>query len=389
MMTTSFPRFEGDTAGIFIKDLAESISKFEKVKVITSNYKNTKKNELINENLQIKRFNYFPFVQNVVYPSGMQLQLKKISAKLIFPFFLINYSIKTFFESMDCDIIHANWFLSLCCALPAKFILGKKIVLNERGGIFHADFEKKFLMNTLVQIFIKYADAIVLISAELKQDFIKLGIDEKKIFIIHNGIRMDLFKEDKKIREKTRKEFGLKKDYVFVSVSNLIPRKKIDILINAFDKFSKKVKNTKLIIVGDGQEKELLKKLAKEKNISERVLFLGQKPRTEVAKILNASDCFVLTSLSETGPNTILEAMAVNLPVITTRVGITHEIISKENGEFIEKNSVNDLERKMHTLYLKKESKFQNSNKLKDLKFGWENTAKNYINVYRTLTQKK
>ena len=94
--------------------------------------------------------------------------------------------------------------------------------------------------------------------------------------------------------------------------------------------------DVKLLIIGDGPEKKKLEKLASKLKIVDRVTFAGwQKEQKDVYQLIKSAKIFVMNSLSEGGPRVALEAMALGLPVISTRVGVMMDVIRDgENGIF-------------------------------------------------------
>ena len=104
-------------------------------------------------------------------------------------------------------------------------------------------------------------------------------------------------------------------------------------VIEAFSLAYQTNKTMQLILVGDGPDQGLLKKYTKEKNIASAVTFVGAVSEEEVFKHMKDSDILVLPSFMEGIPMVLMEAMALHLPVIASRVaGIPELIFDKENG---------------------------------------------------------
>jgi glycosyltransferase involved in cell wall biosynthesis len=119
--------------------------------------------------------------------------------------------------------------------------------------------------------------------------------------------------------------------FVFAHVASFGLIKNQRMLVNSFSRVSMESPNAYLLMVGDGEQRDEISALVADLGISDRVKFTGI--RSDVAQILNASDCFVLSSDWEGLPLSILEAMSAGLPVISTRVGGIPELISHgQNG---------------------------------------------------------
>lgn len=135
-------------------------------------------------------------------------------------------------------------------------------------------------------------------------------------------------------------------EVVFVSVARLTPEKDHLTLIKAFENVSKLYRNTKLFLVGDGPMREELQREVREREIGDRVIFLGI--RKDVPEILSASDVFVLSSIYEGNPLSVMEAMAAGKSVIATSVGGVPELVDNgETGILVKKGNVTELEKAM------------------------------------------
>jgi len=171
-------------------------------------------------------------------------------------------------------------------------------------------------------------------SASVKQAFVKgLGVDSKKITVIHNGIEAKKFK-DVSVPDSLRHELGIKKDtQVITCVANLHPNKGHRYLVEAFASLAKDHPKASLLLVGDGIERQALERQVDDLGLVGRVLFLGR--RTDVPAILALSDIFVLPTFFEGMSNAIMEAMASGLACLVTDIEPNHELIkSGENGLF-------------------------------------------------------
>jgi glycosyltransferase involved in cell wall biosynthesis len=133
--------------------------------------------------------------------------------------------------------------------------------------------------------------------------------------------------------ERLRREMGfLDSDVVLVTTSRLSLKNGIDDLIRSLSYLPI---NYKAFIIGEGEDREKLVTLTEQKNLQDRVLFLGRRTHDELPELLHASDIFVRPSLSEGLGNSFLEAMAAEIPVVGTPVGgIPDFLIDGETGVF-------------------------------------------------------
>ncbi len=143
---------------------------------------------------------------------------------------------------------------------------------------------------------------------------------DRNIHIIPTGIELDRFyKEniDTKKLNKLKSKLGIKKDEkVILYLGRLALEKSVDFLIENMKDILNKYPKTKLLIVGDGPDKEAYEDLVKKCGIDDNVIFTGFIPWEESPLYYNISDIFVTASHTETQGLTVIEAMAASLPVV-------------------------------------------------------------------------
>ena len=164
---------------------------------------------------------------------------------------------------------------------------------------------------------------------------------EKYINIVPTGFDFSRFEKNEehlKEVENLREELGYKKDdYIALCLGRIAHEKSYDIILKGFEKYLDKNgrKNTYLLVVGDGPDKEELENLANELNIQDYVKFIGKVNNEDVPKYYWISDVFLNSSISETQGLTFMEAMASNIPILcrfdNSLVGI---IDNKKTGFF-------------------------------------------------------
>ena len=183
----------------------------------------------------------------------------------------------------------------------------------------------------------KWKDYIVNNAESDKQQAIKLGIKPRKeILTIYNGIDIDklgFYSKEEARKKILNTSYQIQNASLVGTIANFYPAKGLKYLVEAARLLRKK--NIKFIVIGGGQKRKKLEVLIKKHDL-ENVFFLaGAIP--EAYRYLKAFDAFVLPSLKEGFPWTILEAMAAEVPVIATKVGAIPEIIeSNKNGLLVE-----------------------------------------------------
>jgi glycosyltransferase involved in cell wall biosynthesis len=209
--------------------------------------------------------------------------------------------------------------------------------------------------------------------------------------VINNSIDSRRFNPYYDEYKDIRAELGIGKDeLVIVSVARFTSQKQPLKLIRAFARLSGQVPNVRLLMIGDGEEKEAAIKLIRSLGIAEKVIL--QPFRQDIPDVLAGSDIYVLPSLWEAFPIALLEAMSMGKAVIGTNVDGTPEIIRDgENGLLI---GIEDLEADLEKALVKlstdrelRERLQQNAISSIYNKYTVENLARKNENIYRELVR--
>ncbi len=214
--------------------------------------------------------------------------------------------------------------------------------------ILNGKLVKPKVVEVTMAVFCNQCDIIIAPSDFIKDELLSFGV-KKPITVIPNGIDIEKFKKMK--ANTLRKNLGLKKqDKLVLYMGRLAKEKAVDFIIKAFEKTSKDVLNSYLVIVGDGPEKENLEKLTEKFGLTGRVVFLGYVSFKEVPKIYSQADLFVFASTTETQGMVILEAMASKVPVLTVKDRVFENIIKNGEEGFMVDKDVKIFSEKMSAL---------------------------------------
>ena len=174
---------------------------------------------------------------------------------------------------------------------------------------------------TAVTFSINHSDSVTAVSESLKQDTLRLFDIKTEINVIPNFI--DLKKLDAKEKPCERSLLAPTNDKIITHISNFRPLKRIQDVITVFEKISSQV-SSRLLMVGEGPEKTEAMAYVNKNGLNEKVLFLGNS--NEIDKILCYSDLFLLPSEMESFGLVALEAMANEVPVISSNAGGLSEV---------------------------------------------------------------
>jgi glycosyltransferase involved in cell wall biosynthesis len=240
------------------------------------------------------------------------------------------------FRDGQFDIVHThNTLAHFYGAFAAKFA-GVPVVVNTQHGRGCGKGWKAKLQFRMAN---QLSDRVVGVSedaAELcRRDDVRSA---DRTIALWNGVDLDRFEYR-----------GPSTQPVAISVARLSPEKDFATLLRATWILIKDRPDFRLKIVGDGGERQKLEQLAEELNLNNNVEFLGE--RSDVSRLLAQAGFFVSSSRTEGISLTLLEAMAVGLPVVTTRVGGNPEIVvDGRTGRLVSPNSPEELALAMRDL---------------------------------------
>ena len=233
---------------------------------------------------------------------------------------------------------------------------------------------------TAVNFSINKSDIVTCVSQSLKEDTMEQFQISKEIEVIPNFIDISKYKiqQEKCLEENSESN----NEIIITHVSNFRPVKNIKNVILIFNNIQKKIPS-KLLMIGEGPEKEMAEKLCKELSIDNKVQFLGNT--NQVEKNLCHSDLFLLPSNTESFGLAALEAMASKVPVISSNAGGLPEVnIHGNTGYLTDSNDIEAMSNYSISILsdLNKLEKFKNRAFKKAETYDINNVVPLYENVY-------
>jgi len=233
------------------------------------------------------------------------------------------------------DIIHAHTRITQVMATILNWFTAVKYVSTCHGYFKPRWFRRRFPC---------WGSAVVAISGpvavHLKDD---LNVPESKIRMIENGIDIEEFEQiDENFKKKSRGQLGLNKEPVVGMLARLSDVKGQDILIQAMPKIMMDVPHVRLLLFGDGQQKEILLKMVNDLRLQEHVRFYSLIDQRRIC--FSAIDVFVVPSRQEGLGLSVMEAQACGLPVVASRVGgIVSLIEDGRTGLLVDPENIDQL----------------------------------------------
>ena len=233
---------------------------------------------------------------------------------------------------------------------------------------------------------INKSDAVTSVSQNLKDDTLRLFNIKREIEVVPNFI--DLGKYSHSFTDCQREMMACPDEKIITHISNFRPVKRINDIINVFYNIQKEIP-AKLMMVGDGPEKEPAERLCEKLGIEDKVIFFGKSH--EIDKILCFSDLFLLPSESESFGLAALEAMACAVPVISSDTGGIPEVNKHGVSGFL--SNVGDVEdMTKNALYILQNEDvlktFRTNARIEASKFDIHNIVPFYEAIYKTVLNK-
>lgn len=238
----------------------------------------------------------------------------------------IKYLVDLLLNARRYDVIHifsASYFSFVLAPTPAVLVsklYGKKTILNYRSGEAEDHLQR---WNRTALPTIRLFDRIITPSGYLVDVFSKFGFEARSIFNFVDTSRFR-FRERKPLRP------------VFLSNRNLESLYNVACTLRAFAIVQEKFPEARLTVAGDGKQRRELEKLASELNLR-NVEFIGRVPQEQMPELYDAADIYLNTPNIDNMPNSIIEAYAAGLPVVTTNAGgIPYIVRHEETGLMVQ-----------------------------------------------------
>ncbi len=239
------------------------------------------------------------------------------------------------------SIWHGHDYKSNALGLLLKQFWPMKLVTTVHGWVHHTT-RTPFYYRVDQFCLPKYS-AVVCVSEDLYHECRRFGVPAHKCLLIDNAIDVQEYTRSLATDQAKAKLQWPANGFVIGAVGRLEPEKGYDLLIRAIANLIRRQHDVHLVIVGEGNDRQRLESLAAELGVSDRVRLVGWQ--SDVRSHFEAMDLFALSSYREGLPNVLLEAMALQVPCVATRInGIPRLIQDGRNGLLVPPGDVTALE---------------------------------------------
>jgi glycosyltransferase involved in cell wall biosynthesis len=220
------------------------------------------------------------------------------------------------------DIVHAHshlFFSTVLCTVVRK-LRSAPLVVTNHGLVSQTapGWLQRLYLPTIGKWVFATADAVICYTRAERDQVIDLGVSPDKIHVIHNGIDTSVFVPSESSSPKKQ----------ILWIGRFTPGKGVEYLLKGFEAFSRKFPDYTLVAVGRGPLRDDFVRTIREMGLEDRVILRDFIPNQELPGLYQDSSFFVLPSLEEGVPRTILEAMACGRPVVCTALPQLVDIVS-------------------------------------------------------------
>lgn len=334
VLTSTFPRWRGDKDPPFVFELCRRLADHFSITVLAPHFPQSCKEEIF-EGVSVVRFRYFfgP-LERLAYGSGggILVHIRRTPAwGLMIPFLFVGQVLATIrlLRKENFGLIHAHWLIpQAVAAIIARALSGRRVPLlsTAHGGDLYGLRGK--VMDRIRRFVLEESAAVTVVSHAMGRDIVKTGVSLEKIHVIPMGT--DLVHQ-------FSPGAGVRNPKQVLFVGRLVDKKGCSYLVEAWPEVIQGDPEARLLIVGDGPEKEGLKNRARELKVGTSVQFLGALDQTSLPELYRSSGVVVFPSVVDRGGDregfglVPVEALGCECAVVVTDLPAMQDIV--EDGK--------------------------------------------------------
>jgi glycosyltransferase involved in cell wall biosynthesis len=234
-------------------------------------------------------------------------------------------ALRRLIRERDIDIVHAHEYKTDLLALLLSRVEPIAPLSTVHGWSGHSRRET-YVYYPVDRRLLRHFPRLIAVSDEIRDMLVEAGTDPQRISTVLNAIDASAFVRDRRLERGHRRSYAAGEDTITIgAIGRLAPEKRFDLLIDALARLRARGRAVHLFFAGDGPLRPALEAQAASLGVSGNCTFLGHT--RDVIGVHHALDVFVQTSDHEGTPNCVLEAMALETPIVATAVGGTRQLI--------------------------------------------------------------
>jgi glycosyltransferase involved in cell wall biosynthesis len=328
VITSTFPRWEGDSATPFVYDLTKSLEKFGWESTVVAPHAPGARTRDEFDGISVRRFRYLvpERAETVCYDGGALLKLRQKPRELakVPPLIAMQWlEALRAIRATDFDIVHTHWLLPQ--SFVANLLPGRPphVATVHGGDIFGL---RGSAIGRVKRWTVRHADAVTVNSSASRAAVLAVAPGLDSIVDIPMGIETDLVTDDRRVAE-IRSRYRRRDGPLVGFLGRVLEEKGVIDLIDAAHRLRDRLPELTVVVAGDGPHREAAERATRERDLDDRVHFAGWVASDDVPNYLAAFDIFAAPS--KTAPDgwieaqglSVIEAMAVGTPVIASRHG--------------------------------------------------------------------
>lgn len=399
IFTHTFPRFEGDTAAPFMGELAEAFAATQNEIYVLLPY-DQKIDTKLKRPYKLITYRYiFPdSLHRLGFSRTMQGDKKlKIETYFLAPLmFLFGFfALIRIIKKEKIDVVSAHWIIPNGFLIAVvKKITGIPFTVTIPGSDIYLG-GKNWLFRSMVGFAASVANTVISDSRHYLSQLTNLGFKPTETVVIRYGVNTEKFESTGK-DVNILKKYGLIKDTpTIVAVGRMVEKKGFKYLISAMPKVLSEFPKAKLLMVGDGDQKQELEALAKSLQVENNIIFAGTISYSKLPKYYNLGDVFVMPSVKDergnidASPVAMMEAMACGAPVVATGFSGSQDLIKNgETGFLVKEKNSEEIATSIINLLRKKSSIRTKVRKIAVDNFSTSNVVKKYLAIFESIVRR-
>ena len=394
MLTSTFPRWRGDTEPPFVLELCRRLAEHFKIHILAPHAEGAD-SETTFDGMRVTRYRYFfPRWESLAYRGGILANLKQKPYRYaLIPFFLLfqTLAIQKLLRRFPFDLIHAHWIIPQgTCAIIANRMHSTMlpILCTSHGGDLYGLSSR--VMMWLKRRVLEKTTAVTTVSRTMRKDLDALGVGLENVHVLPMGV--DLQKRFVPPRKRTKTK-------ALLFVGRVVEKKGLRFLIEAMPEILKKHPDAHLRVAGSGQELSALKNFATHIGVADRIQFLGAVPNENLAGQYQTSDVVVFPSVVADGGDregfglVLVEALGCECAVVATDLPAMQDIIEDERTALIvPQRSAQHIANAVVRLFDDEGLRLclaKAGREAVEKRFDWETVTKEYAKIYTKILKDK